>query len=230
MKRHWGEQELAERWSLTHDEFELLQHRTERSRLGFAVLLKFFQGQGRFPTERKEVPAVVLDYVAAQVDISRDVFAEYDLTGRSCERDRAQIRARLGFRRVSVDDAQALAHWLAREVLSVDHQVAHVREAALEWCRSKRIEPPTSSRLDRIVRSALRAYEHEFYAVTYEKTRGCRAATDALLRPDGDRDHETGPDATPFAELRADPGPVSLKSVLKEIAKLRRIAAVGVHQ
>lgn len=43
MKRHWDEQELAERWSLTHDEFELLRNRTERSRLGFAVLFKFFQ-------------------------------------------------------------------------------------------------------------------------------------------------------------------------------------------
>ncbi len=30
MKRHWDEHELAERWSLTHDEFELLRNRTER--------------------------------------------------------------------------------------------------------------------------------------------------------------------------------------------------------
>ena len=78
MRRHWDEQELAEGWSLTHDELELLRNRTERSRLGFAVLLKFFQAEGRFPTERKEVPAVALDYVAAQVETSRDVFSEYD--------------------------------------------------------------------------------------------------------------------------------------------------------
>ncbi len=42
MKRNWEEQELAEHWSLTHDEFELVQNRTDRSRLGFAALLKFF--------------------------------------------------------------------------------------------------------------------------------------------------------------------------------------------
>ena len=63
MKRHWDEQELAEHWSLTHDEFELLRNRTERSRIGFAVLLKFFQVEGRFPSDRKEVPAVALDYL-----------------------------------------------------------------------------------------------------------------------------------------------------------------------
>ena len=63
MKRHWDEQELAEHWSLTHDEFELLRNRTEWSRIGFAVLLKFFQVEGRFPSDRKEVPAVALDYL-----------------------------------------------------------------------------------------------------------------------------------------------------------------------
>ena len=77
MKRHWHEQELAERWSLTHDEFELLQNRTERSRLGFAVLLKFFQIEGRFPSEQKEVPTLALDYLGTQLDVPRRVFADY---------------------------------------------------------------------------------------------------------------------------------------------------------
>jgi hypothetical protein len=90
MKRHWDEQALVERWSLTQDELELLRSRTERSRLGFAVLLKFFQVEGRFPTERKEVPAVALDYVAAQVEASRDLFSEYDLAARSCQRRMGQ--------------------------------------------------------------------------------------------------------------------------------------------
>ena len=71
MKRHWDEQELAEHWSLTHDEFELLRNRTERSRIGFAVLLKFFQVEGRFSSDRKEVPAVALDYLGDQLEASR---------------------------------------------------------------------------------------------------------------------------------------------------------------
>ena len=56
MQRHWDEHELVERWSLTSDEFELLRNRTDRNRIGFAVLLKFFQLDGRFPSERREVP------------------------------------------------------------------------------------------------------------------------------------------------------------------------------
>ena len=57
MKRHWDEHELAECWSLTHDEFELLRNRTERSRLGFAVLLKFLELQVRYGLRCGEQPA-----------------------------------------------------------------------------------------------------------------------------------------------------------------------------
>ena len=46
MKRRWDDVELNEYWSLSHDEFELLTNRTERGRLGFAVLLKFFEVDG----------------------------------------------------------------------------------------------------------------------------------------------------------------------------------------
>jgi len=54
MKRQWSDVELADGWSLNHDEFELLNHRTGRSRLAFAAMLKFFQLEGRFPRDKKE--------------------------------------------------------------------------------------------------------------------------------------------------------------------------------
>lgn len=70
MKQHWGEQELAEHWLLTHEELEWVRNRTGRSRLGFAALLKFFQLEGRFPNERREIPTVALDYLAEQLGLS----------------------------------------------------------------------------------------------------------------------------------------------------------------
>lgn len=227
MKRHWDEHELGECWSLTHDEFELLKYRTDRGRLGFAVLLKFFQLEGRFPRGRKEVPTAALDYVAKQLGAPRSAFSAYDLAGRSCERDRAQVRALLGFRPATIEDSNELTGWLAREVLVVDHQADHIREAALDWCRRNRVEPPTTSRLDRIARSALTAYEQVLFTATLDKTRHSRAMMDALLVPESESERRSRPEPTPFAELRADPGRVSLESVLKEIGKLERIARIG---
>jgi hypothetical protein len=67
VKRHWDEQELAEQWSLSSDDWELLANRIDRSRLGCAILLKFFQIEGRFPRDRKEVPLTARDYLAEQL-------------------------------------------------------------------------------------------------------------------------------------------------------------------
>ena len=106
MKRFWDEQELAEHWTLTAEEWELLARRTDRSRLGFAILLKFFQVEGRFPRDRKEIPTAIRDHLADQLGVEPDAFAEYDLAGRNSKRDREQIRSALGFRRVTVADAE----------------------------------------------------------------------------------------------------------------------------
>jgi hypothetical protein len=169
-----------------------------------------------------------LVYLADQLGLSRDEFAEYDLSGRSGERDRAQIRTLLGFRRVTIEDAEALVVWLRREVLPSDHKVEHLHEAVLGWCRSNRIEPPTPPRIDRLVGSALNAYETDFFAASYERIPGpCRAAMDALLQTPHDPGDDGVTEATPLAELRGDPGRPSLESVLKEISKLQRIVALG---
>ena len=149
------------------------------------------------------------------------------MAGRSGKRDREQIRSVLGFRRATVADAKGLAEWLRRDVLTLDHKHEHLQQAALDWCRRNRIEPPPPARLERIIRSALKAYEDGFFAASYARIpTGCRCAMDALLQAPVRVD----PEATPFSELRADPGRASLESVLNEIAKLRRIVALGLPE
>lgn len=224
MKRYWDEQELAEHWSLTAEEWELLAGRTDRSRLGLAISLKFFQVEGRFPRDRKEIPAAVRDHLADQLGVEPDAFAEYDLAGRSSKRDRERIRSALGFRRVTVADAEELAGWLRRDVLPADHEPDHLRQAALDWCRGKRIEPPTPPRLERVIRSALKAFEGDFFAASHARLpKACRSAMDRLLQVAADQGGDGLPESSPFAELRADPGRASLRSLLEVVARLRRI-------
>jgi hypothetical protein len=43
MKRDWSADELAEHWTLLPSEQALLSNKSGATRLGFAVLLKFFQ-------------------------------------------------------------------------------------------------------------------------------------------------------------------------------------------
>jgi hypothetical protein len=55
MKRHWGTDELVEHWTLLPRETELLTNKTGATRLGFAVLLKFFQLEAYFPQQASDV-------------------------------------------------------------------------------------------------------------------------------------------------------------------------------
>ena len=235
MKQHWDDLALAEYWSLGDDELPLLDNRTESSRLGFAVLLKFFQLEGRFPRRRREVPADSVQYLAKQLTIAPEAFDDFDLTGRNSERLRGQIRALLGFRPFAVTDADLLAVWLRDEVLLTDQTPSHLQERLLDWCRDHRIEPPTSGRSERMIRSAIRSHESAFFEAMAEKlSKRSRQRLDALLdSPGTSAASGTDPDQserTPFADLRADPGRVGLETVLKELEKLRCIEDVGLPE
>ena len=43
MKQCWSASELAESWTLSDDEKQLSDQRTQQGRLGLALLLKFFR-------------------------------------------------------------------------------------------------------------------------------------------------------------------------------------------
>ncbi len=66
--------------------------------MGFALLLKFFELDARFPRDASELPPAAVQYVAEQVAIDPDELGRYDWAGRSIKYHRAQIRDALGFR------------------------------------------------------------------------------------------------------------------------------------
>jgi hypothetical protein len=182
VKQHWDDQALAEHWSLTDNERTLLANRADRSRLGFAVLIKFIQVEGRFPRNRREVPADGVRYLAKQLTVPAETFRDYDLTGRNSERHRAQIRSLLGFRPFDTEDADRLAAWLREELFPVDQTLQHLQASVLDWCRENRVEPPTPGRAERIIRSAVRTYESGFYQAIFGKLSAeHRQVMDALL-------------------------------------------------
>ncbi|MFI8191921.1 Tn3 family transposase [Streptomyces sp. NPDC085946] len=47
------------------------------TRLGFALLLKFFEVETRFPESAQEVPTAAVEYVAQQVEVPAEAWADY---------------------------------------------------------------------------------------------------------------------------------------------------------
>ena len=147
--------ELVEHWTLLDDERELIAGKRGPTRLGFAVLLKFYARAGRFPRGRAELDDEAVAFVARQVGVPASDLGFYEWTGSTIEYHRAQIRHHLEFRECTADDAVKLTGWLADGVCQAERGADRVREPLLARCRAERIEPPSAGRCDRIVRSAL---------------------------------------------------------------------------
>jgi hypothetical protein len=60
VKRIWSEDELHEHWSLSREEQALLARKTSRGQLGFALLLKAFELETRFPVTSMIFPPLLL--------------------------------------------------------------------------------------------------------------------------------------------------------------------------
>ncbi|CAI7974472.1 hypothetical protein FRAHR75_1390014 [Frankia sp. Hr75.2] len=159
MARVLDEDELVGNWTLVGDELEQLSGRRGATKLGFALLLRFYAVHGRFPMGRSEIPDQAVAYVAKLVGVPAAELGLYPWDGRTIKAHRADIRKYFGFRECSVPDADKAAAWLAVEVCEKERQVDRVRAELLAHLREERIEPPTRDRLRRIIGSALRQAE-----------------------------------------------------------------------
>jgi len=90
VKRHWDDDELDAHWTLTSSEQALLAGRTGHGRFGFAVLLKFFQHERRFPDSRRELPAEVVRHMAEQLSMPITALERFDWAGRTAKHQRTE--------------------------------------------------------------------------------------------------------------------------------------------
>jgi hypothetical protein len=176
--------DIEDRWTLRAADRALLGNKTGATRLGFAVLLKLFQAEGRFPRCPEDVPAAAVEAIAGQVGVAAITWQGYDWRGRTVEYHRAQIRAALGSREATLDGAEALGRWLDGQALALERRPDRLLAATRERFRSQRLEPPSPERLERLVRSVLHRHEDAFSAALL----ACLASEtvaglDALLHP-----------------------------------------------
>lgn len=97
MRREWTPEDLIASWTLVEDDWRLVGNKTGATRLGFALLLKFFELEARFPRHAGEVPKAPIDYVAQQVKVEPALFSQYAWSGRTIEYHRAQSGPRSAF-------------------------------------------------------------------------------------------------------------------------------------
>jgi len=222
MKRQWEAEELLEHWTLHVEELALLGNKTGATRLGFTVLLKFFQKEARFPAYKNEVTGQVITYLATQAQVAPDAYVQYNWQGRSIKEHRAQIREALGFREATVAHAEEMTVWLVEQVLPQEHQDERLHERVYQQYRNLKIEAPAPARITRQIHSARRTFEQQFYETVCAKLPdSAKAALEQLLADEVEGGVD--PEQVTLLHLRQDPGRVGLNTMLTEIAKLRRL-------
>jgi len=225
VRQEWDPEALLASWTLVEVDWDLVANKSGATRLGFALLLKFFELEARFPRGRSEVPPAAVSFVADQVGVPANDLAGYDWSGRSIKYHRGQIRAAFGFREATGADEERWTAWLRQSVCPVELSDDRIRDALLGKCRSDQVEPPGSSRIARVLGAARAGHESDFTTrtVTRLPPTAVERLEDLVLEP-------TSPlrdDAAGFlAEMKADPGRVGLKTLLGEIEKLERVRAI----
>ena len=75
MRQSWASEELIGSWTLVGEDWRLVGNKNAATRLGFTLVLKFFEVEAWFPAYPEEMPAQAVDYVATQVQVDPSEFA-----------------------------------------------------------------------------------------------------------------------------------------------------------
>lgn len=233
MKRNWELEELIDTFTIMPNEMDLLGNKTGETRLGFMVLLKFFQVEARFPSTKNEIPRDVVKYIAKQLQLIGVPFQNYDINSRAHYYHKEQIRNFLGFREITADDGNQLTEWLSKYVFYHDANIDSLKLEAYKRLRELHIEPPTSERIDRIARAAINIYEDQFFKETNGKL--SRESIDKMnnllneltFYEENEINYDNDENTISFGDLRSDPGRIGLESFLKEISKLKTIQQIN---
>ena len=226
MKYRWHADELLLHWTPTPEEQLLIRQKTPLLQLGFAVLLKYFQYQGRFPLKARDVPACVIDHIAKQLKLDSLTWQSYDWSGRTIKYHRAEIRKLMGFREGTVADGDELVIWLCQSCLLHTQRIDAIESSCYDWFRTMHIEPPTVERLTRLIHSAQHDFEQRQYQHIYQQLpiSTCQQL-ESLLTPSKQEASDSG-SQTPLQQLRKDIGPATLNSLRQAIQRLQKLQSM----
>ena len=97
---------------------------------------------------------------------------------------------------------------------------ARLAAALRRRCRSEKVEPPSAGQVERVVASGCRQFDDAFAVTTAGRLgpAACGRLQELLSRPNV------------LAELKSDPGPLGLDTLMAEIGKLSTVRALGLDE
>lgn len=160
---------MQENLLLGQHELSLVKKKNTRvNQLIFALMLKYFQLENRYPKDASDIDDQLKESVISQLEISHTCFEECAWQSRTTERFRAEIREYLGYREATENDAQKLINFLMQEHLKQAPSFEKTLELAYEYFKQKRIEPFSEKQLLRYIKSANAQFEDRVFNNVYQ--------------------------------------------------------------
>ena len=101
-------------FSLDSEEIRFVQTKPFKTKLHFAVMLKFFKLENRFPVNNDPISPALIQLVANQLNVNSQLPDTTNWVNRTSERFRQEIRDFLGYRKATISDSEILIIWLWR--------------------------------------------------------------------------------------------------------------------
>ena len=220
MKAEWEPDELIEAWTLTGDGWGLVGNKSGVTRLGFTVMLKFYEIEGRFPAYPEEVPPAAVRYLASLVKVDPVLFAKYPWKGRSISTTGRRSAGCTGHGgRPRMTRSGGRSGWPRRS--------ARRRRTGTAW--------PTRWCGAAGARRWSRRPSARWSASSHRAAAG--STTPSPRRPPGGSARWCAAGCknccrgrSVLAELKSDPGPLGLDTLLAEIGKLATVRALGLDE
>ncbi|KMT63342.1 Tn3 family transposase [Listeria newyorkensis] len=228
MKKEWTIDEEIEAFILSDREMAFVTTKYRATRIGFAVMLKYFQLEHQFPVEKNDVPPDMPAFIAKQLQLSSDAYITYQLDSKTAYRQRQEILQFCGFREENEADRKSLQDWLDDKIYEYNQDVDVLKEQLSRKYRVEKIIIPSESQIETLVRGCIRQKEQQFYQTTYqrlsatslEKMAALLAYWGALENEENDKEDIT---KITFRRLTLGPGRLSQATLVMELNKLQTL-------
>ena len=216
------EDDLISHFSLDVEDFEVIKRiRKDVSRLGFAVFLKTLGFLGYPPRSKKEIPGVIVRWIADQIGLETELFRAYRWKGRVWDYHLSIVRRHTGFSPFSPKDYSDLLDWAAKKAGELPFQ-KELLSAAVQQCRDCRLELPREKELRRLISTARKRFFQDLYQRVFSRIEpGGIDQIRACFEPS-----ETG--STLYDWMKSPPGQLGMKTILEEVKKLRFIRGFNI--
>lgn len=226
MKKNLSHQELTLHWQIWPQELNFINSKREKTKLRFALILKYFQIHGKFPTKTEDFPNGTINFIADQLKFKTSQIDDYNWNSRTIERHRSEIRDWLGFRQITNNDIGVLKDWLIKEIIPQGGKFEDFYEELHKECKKRKVEPPVTDHCARLIASCIQTFESKFTKQIYDKlNKNTRSLMDSIISTTHTEDEL---DWTTWQWIKSDPGKAGIAN-LKEVAnRLQKVKSINI--